>query len=413
MERTDGKLNVAKNLIRLRKKHGLTQNQLAARLYVSNKTVSKWECDNGYPEITQLLRIADVFGVSVDELLRDERNGIALVGSVGVDAIKNMEVYPDKNMLTKISSVSNAVGGCVPNVSIDLAKIDRSLSLSAHGMVGDDQNGKYIVYELQKHGIDVNGILISKDTPTAFCDVMTDVRTGERTFFSHLGTNSVFSPSHVRLSTLNCKMLHAGYIYLLDEFDAPDAEYGTAMARFLHDVKELEIKTSFDVLSDKSLENFAAKVLPVLPFTDNVIVNEHECCRSAGLSARDADGTLLLNNVKQAMQFLMEQGVGERVIVHAPEVGFLLNRKGDFTTVPSLKLPEGYVKGSVGAGDAFCAGCLYAIYQNRSDKEILEFSSAAAACNLSAEDSVGGMKEKSEIYRMMEQYPRQELSFIK
>lgn len=57
----------------LRKANGLTQQQVADMLNVSNKTVSKWECNDGYPEISMLPVIAELYGVSVDELLRGER----------------------------------------------------------------------------------------------------------------------------------------------------------------------------------------------------------------------------------------------------------------------------------------------------------------------------------------------------
>ena len=53
----------------LRKQKGLTQEQLAARLYVSRTAVSKWESGRGYPTIDSLKRIAEVFAVSVDDLL--------------------------------------------------------------------------------------------------------------------------------------------------------------------------------------------------------------------------------------------------------------------------------------------------------------------------------------------------------
>ena len=53
----------------LREKKGLTQAELAERLYVSDKTVSKWENAKGYPDISLLEPIANVFGVSVAELL--------------------------------------------------------------------------------------------------------------------------------------------------------------------------------------------------------------------------------------------------------------------------------------------------------------------------------------------------------
>lgn len=57
----------------LRKANGMTQQEVADKLNVSNKTVSKWECDEGYPEIMMLPAIAELYSVSVDEILRGER----------------------------------------------------------------------------------------------------------------------------------------------------------------------------------------------------------------------------------------------------------------------------------------------------------------------------------------------------
>ena len=56
----------------LRKQRGLTQEQLAARLFVSRTAVSKWESGRGYPGIDSLKAIAKLFSVTVDELLSGE-----------------------------------------------------------------------------------------------------------------------------------------------------------------------------------------------------------------------------------------------------------------------------------------------------------------------------------------------------
>ena len=53
----------------LRKQRGLTQEELAAELYVSRTAVSKWESGRGYPNIESLKEIAKFFSVTVDELL--------------------------------------------------------------------------------------------------------------------------------------------------------------------------------------------------------------------------------------------------------------------------------------------------------------------------------------------------------
>ena len=53
----------------LRRQRGLTQEELAASLYVSRTAISKWESGRGYPSIDSLRAIADFFAVTVDELL--------------------------------------------------------------------------------------------------------------------------------------------------------------------------------------------------------------------------------------------------------------------------------------------------------------------------------------------------------
>ncbi len=60
-------------LAALRKAKGMTQQEVADRLNVSNKTVSKWERDEGCPEIMMLPLIAELYSVTVDEILRGER----------------------------------------------------------------------------------------------------------------------------------------------------------------------------------------------------------------------------------------------------------------------------------------------------------------------------------------------------
>lgn len=399
------KICLAANLAKFRKKRGLTQDEVAQELFVSGKTVSKWERGLGFPEVPQLLNLASFFGVSVDRLLREERCGIAVAGSMLTDQVKRVNCYPERLMLSNILSVSRAVGGCALNTAIDLARMDRSVPVSVLGRVGRDEGGEFILNELQKNRIDCSGIRVSHNVPTSFSDVMYVEQSGERTFFHYRGANADFSPDDVDIPSLDCKMLHIGYILLLDRFDSDDAEYGTVMARFLSDVQKAGIRTSIDVVSDNA-GLFAEKVMPALRYTDNAIMNEIEGCGAAGIDPRDEAGNLLPDRVRAAMEILLAGGVRERVIIHCPEAGFCLNRNGELTVVPSLLLPEGFIKGSVGAGDAFCAGCLYGIYHDYTDRAILELASGAAACNLSAEDSVSGMRSLEEIRRLMEQYPR-------
>lgn len=64
-------------LAALRKAQGMTQKELAERLHISDKTVSRWERDEGTPDLAIIPVLAEIFGVSCDELLRGERRSPA------------------------------------------------------------------------------------------------------------------------------------------------------------------------------------------------------------------------------------------------------------------------------------------------------------------------------------------------
>ena len=55
-----------------RKAIGLTQKELAERLGVTNKAVSKWETGGGMPDVSMLKKLSEILEVSVDELLAGE-----------------------------------------------------------------------------------------------------------------------------------------------------------------------------------------------------------------------------------------------------------------------------------------------------------------------------------------------------
>ena len=61
--------SIGKTIAELRKAKGWTQIELAKKLNVSDKAVSKWESEGGFPEITQLPVLAKIFDVSIDYLM--------------------------------------------------------------------------------------------------------------------------------------------------------------------------------------------------------------------------------------------------------------------------------------------------------------------------------------------------------
>ena len=68
---------IGKFITALRKANGMTQKDLAEKLNVSDKTISRWERDEGAPDLSMIPVIAEIFDVTCDELLRGERKSPA------------------------------------------------------------------------------------------------------------------------------------------------------------------------------------------------------------------------------------------------------------------------------------------------------------------------------------------------
>ena len=58
-------------LVSIRKKQGLSQEELGMELQVSRQTISKWETGQSYPDFQSLVMLSDYFGMSLDELVKD------------------------------------------------------------------------------------------------------------------------------------------------------------------------------------------------------------------------------------------------------------------------------------------------------------------------------------------------------
>ena len=306
--------------------------------------------------------------------------GIAVAGNLIMDVIKRVPSYPKRQELTEILRREYALGGLVCNVARDLARLDGNLRVVAVGLVGEDSEGELIRAELSSYpNIDISHVGCAGQT--SFTDVLTEEDGRVRTFLTFGGANAEFDVEHVPLEALDCGMLHVGYALLLPKLDAPDEIYGTRLARLLAEAKKLGISTSIDVVSD-ARERYASLVPPALLYTDYCIINEIEAGKTTGIALRREDGSLDVELVPVVLERLFEMGVSEWAVIHAPEGGFGMDRAGNLFAEPSLALPDGFIEGTVGAGDAFCAGVLYAAFLGEPLSRALALGAAVAAMSL-------------------------------
>ncbi len=333
---------------------------------------------------------------------------VVLAGNIIVDNVKTITAWPERGMLVPITSVRRSPGGSVSNSGIDLKRLDPSIDVAAVGKVGADDAGDFVAGFLRENGLDVSGVRKVDGVPTSFTDVMTVESTGERTFFNMHGADSRLTPDDIDPAALGCGLFHLGYLLLLDGLDAEDEEFGTKAARLLAKVRAAGIKTSVDIVSEQSAR-FARVVRPSLRHCDYVVINEVEGANATGLPAGCEDGKASVPCLRRICEGLFGLGVKEQVVVHSPELSVSLDKSGNFTTVPSLDLPKGWIRGSVGAGDAFCAGMLYSFVRGMSAEEGMRLASCAAAMNLSAGDSVSAARSLSDTMELDARFPRKPL----
>ncbi len=327
--------------------------------------------------------------------------GIAIAGNMILDRIKMIDVFPEEGMLCNIKSQSTSLGGCVCNTGIDIAMLSGDdIKLYALGRVGEDEDGKHILDVLQKNNIDTDGIIIC-DTDTSYTDVMTIVDSGRRTFFHCRGANDEFCVDDIDYDKLNCDILHVGYALLLDKFDKKNNDYGTELAKSLYMAQQRGIKTSIDVVSEQS-DRFKEIVTSSIKYCDYITINEIEAENVSDISLRDKDKNIIESNLKKACNFFMENGV-KQVCIHFPE-GCAAMKDNEYRQIPSLNLPDNYIRGSVGAGDAFCAGILYAAYKGFSLQKSIMLGVCSASCSLSQADSISGMSDYKSAIDLFEKY---------
>lgn len=93
----------------LRKNRNMTQRQLAEKLDISEKTISKWECGNGLPEVTYMQPLCEILGITVNELLMGERIDIAgllhKLDCTRLELLKQLEFEQLKMRLFKLYGI--------------------------------------------------------------------------------------------------------------------------------------------------------------------------------------------------------------------------------------------------------------------------------------------------------------------
>ncbi len=325
-----------------------------------------------------------------------EKTGITVAGSMVADLYYEIDTYPRQGLLTNIRATHGAVGG-TGNLILDLARLNPALPVRVSALVGRDDSGEMMVSALSKYpNIDLRGVV--REGQSSVDHVMEPRDTKQRTFFYLAGANDVYDMSYIDWTAADARIFHLEYLLLMARVDADDPEFGTHGARILHEARARGMRTSVDVVSERS-ERSAHVVSAALRYTDYCTVNEYEAETVTGIPVTDAA------SAKRALYALRELGVACWAVIHSPAFGWGLDcRTGEFVECPSLRLPDGFIRGTTGAGDAYCAGILYAAYTGMPLEQALRFACAVAACSLSGVNGTDAVPEAKGVWEVYERY---------
>ncbi|WBT60719.1 carbohydrate kinase family protein [Kosakonia oryzendophytica] len=330
-----------------------------------------------------------------------DRKGVIAAGNMLVDHVHQIVQWPERGWLAEITHSERSTGGAPLNVLLTLAKMHTGMPLQAVGLVGEDSDGDYIMAMLEQYHVNRQHVQRTHAAPTSMSQVMTDP-TGQRTFFHSPGANRLLDlPAFERLDS-SMKIFHLGYLLLLDSLDMPDETFGTRSARLLAQMREQGYETSLDLVSRKGDPRYQPLVLPCLKHLDYLVINELEAGEFSGLEMRTADDGPHIDNISCAAAKLLAAGVKQRVVIHCPEGawGEAAGQAGEW--IPSRMLSQAEIIGSVGAGDAFCAGFLYGCHEAWSLQASVRLAHACARASLLCANAIDGAKTLEALQQEMD-----------
>jgi len=338
-----------------------------------------------------------------------ERNGIAGIGSWIMDHIRLVNIWPEEQQLSDILGEEFSGGGMAHNLVGDIARFDLGIPIEAIGFLGDDEDGERILVQCKELGVDTTYLRTTDKAPTSYTEVMTVQSTGRRTFFHSRGANVLIDYESIPFDGIKSKIVALGYLLLMDAADAPDPEYGTVAAKILHSLQQKGIKTCIDTVSENS-NRLALIVPPSLKYCNYVIVNEFEAGKITGYDILNGD-SLDKDALRASAKQLQAYGNAELVVIHMHIGAYALTQDGKELFQPSFELPDDYIQGGAGAGDAFFNGTLVGLHEGWSLEDTLRFATSAATACLSHPTCTEGIRPHQECLELLEQFPFRNISF--
>lgn len=318
-----------------------------------------------------------------------ERRGVVTAGSWCVDFNKLIARWPQEDTSNEVLAIDRQGGGAACNMAIDLRRLDSSLPVATIGLVGNDDNGRFLIEQCDLWGIERSRLRTIAGERSFSVDALTIQGTGRRTHFFSPGVAARFSPEHCDFSDVSADILHLGLPGAHRTMDAPWKDEGNGWAAALKAARAQGLRTNLETMTI-SRERIRALAAPCLPHLDFLIVNDFEIGAIADMETREGEEPDIAA-IWRAAEAIFARGPLQWIVVHFPAGSLAARRDGARLASGSVAMPPESIVGVNGAGDAFAAGVLYGLHQRWRDEDSLALGHASAAASLRALSTTGGV----------------------
>ncbi|MEM9637519.1 MAG: carbohydrate kinase family protein [Pseudomonadota bacterium] len=322
------------------------------------------------------------------------RSGVICAGNWIVDLVHDIDSWPEESNLVRIGAQTRGIGGGAANVIASLAKLDTGFDLWPMGALGEDEFGRFILSECKALGLPTDRLHVKSGVATAHTHVMT-VSGRSRTFFYQGGANDALAAEDFPEGTFAktpARLFYLGYLTLLGTLDTLGAAGRTEASRVLERAQQAGLTTCVDLVSIQH-PAFAEILRSAAPYIDYLVLNEIEAARATGTDPGAADADTLLAMAGS----LLAYGVCRAVVIHCAERCVWADANGGSHIMEVVQLPEDQIASHLGAGDAFCAGLLFAIHEAWPAERALACATSVARASLRGMTATSSIPPLSEL----------------
>jgi ribokinase len=320
---------------------------------------------------------------------------VAGLGALNVDYLYRVEsILSDGEAV--IDEAKSCPGGSAANTIYGLARL--GVKTGFIGMVGDDAEGKTLVQDFSKVGVDTSQIRVKPGVKTGSVLCLSD-RQGRRSLYVVPGANSLLTEDDVDLAYINqARLLHLSSL-------ADDRQF--KMLSQLIDKSGLTTKLSFAPGALYTARGLKA-LSPILSKTYVLFINQDEMQQLTGKGAI-AGAEVCLNQGCRMVVVTLGRGVrlksGKK---NVRMVSYIRDAENEYPVEPVSLEKEAEVD-TTGAGDAFATGFLYGLLKERGLKECGRLGAILAQLCINKTGARQGLPNSTELTRHYRQFYSKQL----